>query len=97
MAADRASGSEAAPFDQTGRVVLVTGAGSPSGIGFATARMLGRLGAAVVVAATTDRVHERVAELRREGVLASGHVGDLTREREAGALVAACLAEHGRL
>ena len=96
-AADRASGSEAAPFDQAGRVVLVTGAGSASGIGFATARMLGRLGAAVAVAATTDRVHERVAELRREGVLASGHVGDLTREREAGVLVAACLAEHGRL
>jgi 3-oxoacyl-[acyl-carrier protein] reductase len=45
------------PFDQSGRVVLVTGAGSPSGIGMATARLLGRLGAAVVLGATTDRVH----------------------------------------
>jgi 3-oxoacyl-[acyl-carrier protein] reductase len=94
---DRASGLEAAPFDQTGRVALVTGAGSASGIGFRTAWMLGRLGAAVVVAATTDRVHDRVAELRRADVTASGHVGDLTLERTAGALVEACLAEHGRL
>ena len=80
MAEARAAAPLTAPFDQTGRVAIVTGAGSASGIGLATARLLGRLGAAVVLAATTDRVHERVAELRREGVTASGHVGDLTHE-----------------
>ncbi|WP_330474022.1 SDR family NAD(P)-dependent oxidoreductase [Terrabacter sp. C0L_2] len=85
------------PFDQSGRVVLVTGAGSPSGIGMATARLLGRLGAAVVLGATTDRVHERVAELRADGLLATGRVGDLTDESQADALVGSCVAEHGRL
>jgi 3-oxoacyl-[acyl-carrier protein] reductase len=61
-----------------GRVALVTGAGSPVGIGFATARLLGSLGAAVAVAATSDRVHDRAAELRSLGVHAVGVVGDLT-------------------
>ena len=84
-------------FGQEGRVALVTGAGSPDGIGFATARLLGRLGACVVLAATTDRVHARVAELRRDGVTAIGQVGDLTAEPVAQALVDACVAEHGRL
>uniref|UniRef100_UPI001F624165 SDR family NAD(P)-dependent oxidoreductase n=1 Tax=Intrasporangium flavum TaxID=1428657 RepID=UPI001F624165 len=86
-----------APFGQRGRVAVVTGAGSPTGIGLATARLLGRLGAAVVLTATTDRVHERVASLRAEGVDASAVVGDLTRPEDADALVAACLERHGRL
>jgi 3-oxoacyl-[acyl-carrier protein] reductase len=67
-----------AGFDLTGRVALVTGAGSPVGIGFATARLLGSLGASVAVAATTDRVHERADSLVAEGVPAVGAVGDLT-------------------
>lgn len=65
-------------FDLSGRVAVVTGAGSPSGIGFATARLLGRLGATVVLGATTDRVRDRVDELADEGITASPAVGDLT-------------------
>ena len=75
-----------AALDLSGRVALVTGAGSPSGIGFATARLLGSLGAAVAVTATTDRVHDRVADLREVGVRAAGVVADLT---DAAAVVAA--------
>ncbi len=65
-------------FSLDGRVALVTGAGSAEGIGFATARLLSQLGAAVAVAATTERAHERAAELTAAGVAAAGVVADLT-------------------
>lgn len=68
------------PFDLRGRVALVTGAGAPDGIGFATARLLGSLGADVAMVATSARVHERAAELRRAGVRAFAAVADLTQE-----------------
>jgi 3-oxoacyl-[acyl-carrier protein] reductase len=79
----------------SGRVALVTGAGSPNGIGFATARALGRDGARVAIASTTDRIHERVAELRAEEIEASGHVGDLMEAGVPARLVAEVLAAHG--
>jgi 3-oxoacyl-[acyl-carrier protein] reductase len=63
-----------AAWNLTGRTALVTGAGSATGIGFAAARMLGELGAQVIVTATTERVHERVAELAEAGLAASGVV-----------------------
>jgi 3-oxoacyl-[acyl-carrier protein] reductase len=76
-------------FDLTGRTALVTGAGGPAGIGFATARLLGRLGAAVVLTATTDRVHDRVAALAAEGIAATGLVARLEHEAGVDELVAA--------
>lgn len=81
-----------------GRVALVTGAGSPNGIGFAAARILGLGGARVAIASTTDRIHERVAELQREGIAASGHVGDLMAEGSGARLLGEVLAAaDGRL
>jgi 3-oxoacyl-[acyl-carrier protein] reductase len=77
-----------AAFDLTGRVALVTGAGSPEGIGFATARLLGELGAAVAVTATTERAYERARELERSGVASVGVVADLTDEDEVRVAVA---------
>jgi 3-oxoacyl-[acyl-carrier protein] reductase len=71
------------------RAALVTGAGSPTGIGFAAARALGRQGNRVVVASTTARIEERVAELRAEGIAAQGFVGDLCDEAEVARLFAA--------
>jgi 3-oxoacyl-[acyl-carrier protein] reductase len=65
-----------------GRVALVTGAGSPEGIGYATAARLRGLGASVAIVSTTKRIHDRAAEL---GV--TGFVADLTDEAEVGALV----------
>lgn len=65
-----------------GRVALVTGAGSPEGIGFAVAARLKYLGATVAIVSTTKRIHERASEL---GV--TGFVADLTDEAEVGALV----------
>lgn len=61
----------------SGRVAFVSGAGSPNGIGMASARALGQMGARVAVTSTTDRIHERVAELRSAGVDALGFVARL--------------------
>ncbi|HSD48217.1 MAG TPA: SDR family NAD(P)-dependent oxidoreductase [Actinomycetota bacterium] len=80
-----------------GRVALVTGAGSVTGIGFACARALGRGGAAVAVAATTERIHDRAAELVAEGIDAAGLVADLTDPEAAVAMVAAVVERFGRL
>lgn len=84
-----------AAFDLSGRVALVTGAGAPDGIGFAAASLLASLGACVAVAATSDRIHERAAELRGDGVRAMGVVADLTDEGQVSAAVAAVAAELG--
>ncbi|HEX7473377.1 MAG TPA: SDR family NAD(P)-dependent oxidoreductase [Candidatus Limnocylindrales bacterium] len=80
-----------------GRVALVTGAGGPHGIGFATARILADGGATVAIASTTERIHERVGELRAGGASATGHVGDLTAAGVAAGLIAEILGAHGRL
>ncbi len=79
------------------RVALVTGAGSPTGIGFATARILGREGAALALASTTGRIHERAAELRTEGLQATGFVGDLTDRSDVRRMVDEVLAAFGRV
>jgi 3-oxoacyl-[acyl-carrier protein] reductase len=67
----------------TGRVALVTGAGSPGGIGFAVASALKADGLAVAVSSTTDRIHDRAAELGGLGVVA-----DLTLPGAAARLLA---------
>ena len=69
------------------RVALVTGAGSPSGIGFATARVLGREGATVAITSTTDRIQDRARELASSGVDAVGVVADLTDREQVGSLI----------
>ncbi len=86
-----------AAFDLSGRVAVVTGAGSPDGIGFATAGLLAQLGAAVLVSATTARIEARADELRAAGFDAAGAVGDLTNEDAASGLVSAALDRWGRL
>src|SRR3954451_13264433 len=65
-------------LDLTGRVAVVTGAGSPTGIGFAVCRRLGELGATIALTATTDRVDDRGDDLQEADVPAMGVVADLT-------------------
>ncbi len=76
------------PYDLTGLRVLVTGAGAVDGIGMASARLLGRAGAHVVVTATSERVHVRRDELRSEGLDVAWGVADLSVPAQVEALVA---------
>lgn len=57
---------------------LITGSGSPTGIGFATAKALAEQGCEVVLAGLSERVLERVTELTALGYSARGVIGDLT-------------------
>jgi 3-oxoacyl-[acyl-carrier protein] reductase len=77
------------PFDFSGRAALVTGCGSESGIGFASARLLARLGVRVAITSTTKRIEERAEELRAQGADVSAHVVDLTDRKQASELVEA--------
>jgi 3-oxoacyl-[acyl-carrier protein] reductase len=86
-----------AAFDLSGRVAVVTGAGSPEGIGFATARLLAELGAAVMISATTGRIRDRARELTSAGFDAAGFAADLTDAAAASGLVSAALERWGRL
>jgi 3-oxoacyl-[acyl-carrier protein] reductase len=70
-------------FDLLGRTALVTGAGSATGIGFASALALGEMGARVILTGTTARIHDRVGELEALGIDAIGLVVRL--DTEAGA------------
>ncbi len=90
-------GGVVAPYSLVGRAALVTGAGAPDGIGFATARLLGRMGARVVVSATSDRVHERAGELSAEGCDAIALLADLTDPDQAQRLVDETVGHLGRL
>jgi 3-oxoacyl-[acyl-carrier protein] reductase len=84
-------------FRLDGRVALVTGAGSPTGIGFATARRLARHGATVVITSTTRRIDERVADLAGDGLAVTGRIADLTDFAAAQRLAADVAAAHRRI
>ena len=75
----------------------MTGAGSPTGIGFATAKLLGRDGAALAVCSTTDRIRERAAELEALGYAAAGFVADLTGWEQAHSMVVTMLERFRRI
>jgi 3-oxoacyl-[acyl-carrier protein] reductase len=79
------------PFALTDRHALVTGCGSPDGIGFATARLLGTLGARLSITSTTERIHARAAELG--GAFAA--ISDLTNPEQARSLAVLAREAHG--
>ena len=79
------------------QVALVSGAGSDSGIGFASARRLGREGVRVLLSASSARIQQRVAELQSEGIDARGMPADLTDETQVAALSAWAHGQFGRI
>jgi 3-oxoacyl-[acyl-carrier protein] reductase len=78
-----------------GRVALVTGAGSASGIGFAVAQALARDGARVAITSTTERIYQRAAQLAADGAEAAGWVRDLTDRAGVRSLIAEIQARFG--
>lgn len=78
-------------------MALITGAGSPTGIGFASARALGMDGAHVILISTTSRIHERSAELKDLGIDARGYIADLTRPQQVQQIVDEISSAFGRL
>lgn len=81
----------------SGQVAVITGAGSETGIGFASARRLATMGANVLITSTTGRIFERVAELTAAGFSAKGVVADLTDPDQAKALAMSATDWHGRV
>jgi 3-oxoacyl-[acyl-carrier protein] reductase len=62
----------------SGHTAIVTGAGSPGGIGMEVARRLGSSGAGVGICSTTARIHQRATELSESGIDVFAAVADLT-------------------
>lgn len=81
----------------SGKVALITGAGSPQGIGFATARLLARQGAKVAITSTTQRIEDRAHELCTEGAEVLAFIADLTEYRRVEAVVEQVLARFARI
>lgn len=84
-------------IDFTGKVCLVTGAGSENGIGFQTAKLLGALGSRVVMVSTTDRIKTREEELKALGADAEGIIADLMDRRAVQQLVKKVISEYGSI
>ena len=81
----------------SGKVALITGAGSPQGIGFATARLLAQQGSRVAITSTTERIDERARELAGEGADVFAFPADLRDLARTEVLVQEVLARYGRL
>ena len=84
-------------IDFTGRVCLVTGAGSPSGIGFCTAKILGELGGRIALVATTDRIFQRAEELCSLGIYAKGYIADLMDRSQVEAVISKISEDFGSI
>lgn len=82
-------------FDNT--VCLITGAGSSTGIGFATAKILGQLGGKIAITATTERIYERADELCLTGIEAKGYIADLTDRKQVSLCIESVLNDFGKI
>jgi 3-oxoacyl-[acyl-carrier protein] reductase len=81
----------------SGRVALITGAGSVLGIGFATARVLAQQGAKIAITSTTERIKERARELAAEKADVFALPADLRDHASTDRLVREVLARYERI
>jgi 3-oxoacyl-[acyl-carrier protein] reductase len=81
----------------SGRVALITGAGSSQGIGFETARLLAQQGSKIAITSTTERIEARARELATEGADVFAFPADLLDHARTHMLVQDVLARYGRI
>lgn len=79
------------------RVALITGCGSETGIGFATARVLFTSGARLAITSTTERINKRQAAIDPSGRRVRAYVADLTDRLQVENLIQSVLADFGHL
>ncbi len=80
-----------------GQVAIVTGAGSPAGIGFAIARGLLSAGVQIAITSTTERIHQRARELDASGKNVLAIVADLTVEEDSRRIVDVVFERYSRI
>src|SRR5712672_2542772 len=80
-----------------GQAAIVTGAGSPAGIGFAIARALLSAGAQIAITSTTEGIHQRARELDPRGKDVLAIVGVVTVEEVIRRIVEGVLESYGRI
>lgn len=81
----------------SGKVALISGAGSPQGIGFATARLLALRGAKIAITSTTERIETRARELSEEGADVFAFSVNLLDHTLTQSFVREVMAHYGRL
>ena len=84
-------------IDFNDQVCLITGAGSETGIGFNTAKILGQLGGKIALVSTTDRIHARADELKALGINAKGYIANLMDREQTAAMVQQVLKDFGEI
>ena len=80
-----------------GQTAIITGAGSPAGIGFAVARGFLSSGARIVITSTTERIYQRAQELDPSGENVFAIVADLTDESASRRIVESVMARSNRI
>ncbi len=80
------------PFDLTGKVALITGAGSSAGIGFTTAKLLHEMGSKVFITGKSERIKDRANDLNCPYLIA-----DLSNVRDVEILAERVKDEYGQL
>ena len=85
-------------LDFTNQVVIVTGSGSPKGIGRTIAHTFGRQGAKVVICdINKEGVDANVAEMHTMGYEAVGYVANLTDKESVDTMVKSIIDTYGRI
>ncbi len=84
-------------MNSSGKVALITGAGSAQGIGFATARRLAQQGSRVAITSTTERIQERARELAADGIDVFAFPADLRDHARTEELVQEVVSRYGRI